>query len=76
MLARLACSKKGTPPTTAGRRPRRGVSLCWLFGCGYAALWIIVLMTRGVDLLADPPVGAYLLDAMVEYVRSEGFVTP
>ena len=35
-----------------------------------------VLMTRGVDLLADTPEAAYLLDAMLEYMQSEGFVMP
>jgi hypothetical protein len=31
-------------------------------------------MTRGVDLLADTPEGAYLLDAMIDYARSDAFV--
>ena len=30
-----------------------------------------LLMTRGLDLLADTPEGKYLLDAMIGYVQSE-----
>jgi hypothetical protein len=33
-----------------------------------------MLITRGVDLLADTPEGAYLLDAMIDYARSDAFV--
>jgi len=33
-----------------------------------------LLITRGVDLLADVPEAAYLLDAMVDYVRSDAFL--
>jgi beta-galactosidase len=33
-----------------------------------------LLITRGVDLLADTPEGAYLLDAMIRYVQSPAFV--
>jgi hypothetical protein len=33
-----------------------------------------LLITRGVDLLADTPEGAYLLDAMIDYARSDAFV--
>jgi hypothetical protein len=33
-----------------------------------------LLMTRGVDLLADTPEGTCLLDAMIDYVRSDAFV--
>ncbi|MFO7973834.1 MAG: hypothetical protein R6V12_04290 [Candidatus Hydrogenedentota bacterium] len=32
-----------------------------------------MLITRGVDLLADTPEGAYLLDAMIGYVLSDAF---
>lgn len=32
-----------------------------------------MLITRGVDLLADTPEGTYLLDAMVDYVLSDAF---
>ena len=34
-----------------------------------------LLITRGVDLLADTPEGEYLLDAMIAYVQSDAFVT-
>jgi len=33
-----------------------------------------LLITRGVDLLADTPEGAYLLDAMIDYVWSPAFI--
>lgn len=33
-----------------------------------------LLITRGVDLLTDTPEGAYLLDAMIDYVVSDAFV--
>jgi hypothetical protein len=33
-----------------------------------------LLITRGVDLLADTPEGAWLLDAMIRYVRSDAFL--
>jgi hypothetical protein len=33
-----------------------------------------ILITRGVDLLSDTPEGAYLLDAMIDYVQSSAFV--
>ncbi|MBN1345151.1 MAG: hypothetical protein JXQ73_20825 [Phycisphaerae bacterium] len=33
-----------------------------------------ILMTRGVDVLAETPEGACLLDAMVDYARSDAFV--
>ncbi|HOC70204.1 MAG TPA: hypothetical protein PKO23_15465, partial [Candidatus Hydrogenedentes bacterium] len=32
-----------------------------------------LLMTHGVDLLSDTPEGAYLLDAMITYMRSNAF---
>ena len=32
-----------------------------------------MLITRGVDLLADTPEGAYLLDAMIDYALSDAF---
>jgi hypothetical protein len=32
-----------------------------------------LLMTRGVDLLADTPEGVYLLDMMIDYARSDAF---
>ena len=35
-----------------------------------------VLMTCGVDLLADTPEGAWLLNGMIAYVRSEAFTSP
>jgi len=34
-----------------------------------------LLITRGVDLLADTPEGIYLLDAIVGYVQSDAFLT-
>ena len=33
-----------------------------------------LLISRGLDVLADTPEGAYLLDAMIDYVRSPAFV--
>ena len=33
-----------------------------------------MLVTQGLDLLADTPEGAYLLDALVDYARSDAFV--
>lgn len=33
-----------------------------------------LLLTRGVDVLADTPEGAYLLDAMINYARSGAFL--
>lgn len=33
-----------------------------------------LLITRGVDLLADTPEGAYLLDAMMDYAKSDAFI--
>lgn len=33
-----------------------------------------ILITHGIDLLADTPEGAYLLDAMIQYVRSDAFL--
>lgn len=35
-----------------------------------------LLVTRGVDLLADTPEGAWLLDNMIAYVKSEAFLRP